>query len=103
MKMAPGALPRPGRVSEQRLLSPELGFFVAAKLKRVSGKILQYGSELGQEGIYGRRGDARKCRGPPGDPQARARTIQGGPRLAPPGGPVAPLRVSLWLLGSFGE
>jgi hypothetical protein len=25
MEMAPGALPRPGRVPEQRLLSPEVG------------------------------------------------------------------------------
>jgi hypothetical protein len=25
MEMAPGALPRPGRVPEQRLLSPEIG------------------------------------------------------------------------------
>jgi hypothetical protein len=25
MEMAPGALPRPGRVSEQRLLSPKIG------------------------------------------------------------------------------
>jgi hypothetical protein len=25
MEMAPGALPYPGRVSEQRLLSPEIG------------------------------------------------------------------------------
>ena len=47
MKMAPGALPHPGRVPEQRLLSPELGFLVAAELGRVSRKILQGPSELG--------------------------------------------------------
>ena len=30
MEMAPGAIPRPGRVPEQRLLSPELGFAMTA-------------------------------------------------------------------------
>ena len=80
MKMTPGALPHPGRVPEQRLLSPKLGFWIVAELGCVSGKILRYGSELGQEGIYGRRGDARRCPRPPGAHQARARTRQGGPR-----------------------
>ena len=31
MKMAPGAIPRPGRVPEQRLLSPEMEFRMAAE------------------------------------------------------------------------
>ena len=30
MEMAPGAIPRPGRGPEQRLLSPELGFAMMA-------------------------------------------------------------------------
>ena len=30
MEMAPGAIPRPGRVPEQRFLSPELGFAMTA-------------------------------------------------------------------------
>ena len=30
MEMAPGALPRPGRVPEQRFLSPELGLTMVA-------------------------------------------------------------------------
>ena len=47
MKMAPGALPRPGRVPEQKLLSPELGFWMAAELGRVFGKILRWSSKLG--------------------------------------------------------
>ena len=33
MEMTPGAIPRPGGVPEQRLLSPELGFLVAAALR----------------------------------------------------------------------
>ena len=36
MEMAPGAIPRPGRVPEQRLLSPELGFQMAAELRNFS-------------------------------------------------------------------
>ena len=40
MEMAPGAIPRPGRVPEQRLLSPELGFLVAAELRNSSGEIV---------------------------------------------------------------
>ena len=30
MEMAPGAIPRPGRVPEQRFMSPELGLTMAA-------------------------------------------------------------------------
>ena len=40
MKMAPGALPRPGRVPKQRLLSPELGFRMAAEHGDVFGSIV---------------------------------------------------------------
>ena len=40
MEMAPGALPRPGRVSEQRLLSLEIGFRMAAELWNFSGEIV---------------------------------------------------------------
>ena len=31
MEMAPGAIPRPGKVPKQRLMSPELGFRMAAE------------------------------------------------------------------------
>jgi hypothetical protein len=40
MEMAPGAIPRPGKVPKQRLLSPELGFLVAAELWNFSGEIV---------------------------------------------------------------
>ena len=40
MEMAPGAIPRPGRVPKQRLLSPELGFWMAAELWNFSGEIV---------------------------------------------------------------
>ena len=61
MEMAPGALPRPGRVPEQRLLSPELGFWMAAEIRVVFRKILRVSRVLGQEGFYRRRGDTRRC------------------------------------------
>ena len=41
MKMAPGAIPNPGRVPEQELMSPGLGFLVAAELRCVSGENLR--------------------------------------------------------------
>ena len=40
MKMASGAIPNPGRVPEKELLSPELGFLVAAELGNFSGEIV---------------------------------------------------------------
>ena len=41
MKMVPGVIPNPDRVSEQELLSPELGFLVATALRCVSGEKLR--------------------------------------------------------------
>ena len=35
-----GALPHPDKVPEQRLLSPELGFWMAAELWNFSGEIV---------------------------------------------------------------
>ena len=42
MEMAPGVIPRPGRVPTQRLLSPKLGFLVAADLRNSSGEIVDF-------------------------------------------------------------
>jgi hypothetical protein len=39
MKMAPGALPRPGRVPEQRLLSPEYGLRWRRRYRTFLGKM----------------------------------------------------------------
>ena len=49
MEMAPGVNPRPGRVPEQELLTPELGFWMAAELGSFSGKFLRGFSFLGHE------------------------------------------------------
>jgi hypothetical protein len=38
MEMAPGALPHPGRVPEQRLLSPEVGLRQRQRCGTLSGK-----------------------------------------------------------------
>jgi hypothetical protein len=38
MEMAPGALPRPGRVPEQRLLSPKIGLRRRRRCGTLSGK-----------------------------------------------------------------
>ena len=40
MEMAPGVNPRPGRVPEQELLTPETWFLVAAELRNSSGEIV---------------------------------------------------------------
>jgi hypothetical protein len=39
MEMAPGALPRPGRVPEQRLLSPEIGLRRRRRCRTFLGKM----------------------------------------------------------------
>jgi len=49
MKMAPEVDPRPGRVPEQELLTPELGFWMAAELGSFSGKFLRGSWFLGHE------------------------------------------------------
>ena len=54
-EMAPGAIPRPGRVPEQRLLSPES----CRPWRRRSGPVEEKSSNrqafLGQRHIYGRK------------------------------------------------
>jgi hypothetical protein len=42
MEMAPGAIPRPGRVPEQRLLSPKIGLQRRQRCGTLSGKTLIY-------------------------------------------------------------
>jgi hypothetical protein len=38
MEMAPGAIPRPSRVPEQRLLSPKIGLRQRRRCRTLSGK-----------------------------------------------------------------
>jgi hypothetical protein len=63
MEMAPGALPRPGRVPEQRLLSPEIRWWRRRSCRTSSGKLpidlgfsverLYIGGEAALEGDQG--------------------------------------------------
>jgi hypothetical protein len=68
MEMAPGALPRPGRVPEQRLLFPKIGL----RWRRRCGTLLgETPIDLGffaSEALNRRRGDVR---GGPGGPHHR--------------------------------
>ena len=65
MEMAPGAIPRPGKVPKQRLLSPELGFRMAAELWNFSGEIVQALRVFASGGISRQKGgDWRPPRGP---------------------------------------
>ena len=61
--MAPGAIPNPDRVPKEELLSPGLGFLVAAELLEKTFDVLAF---LGQEQIYRRRGGVRGWTSRPG-------------------------------------
>ena len=95
MEMAPGAIPRPGRVPEQRLLSPELGFLVAAAQRNSS---LENDFVVGLNssgGIFRRKGEGGRASRAPHPVLARQK---GWPRWevvwAPRGPPPSPLRCS---------
>ena len=71
MAMAPGALPRPGRVPEQRLLSPKTCFRLAAELRDFSWTEADIPVSFRSEATYRRRDDARGRTGWPHTGQAR--------------------------------
>ena len=61
MEKAPGAIPRPGRVPKQRLLSLELGFWMAAELWNSFGEIIDSFMSFRSGAIYSPKGIARRC------------------------------------------
>ena len=63
MKMAPGALPRPGRVPEQRLLSPETEFRMVAEHGVVFANMTNRTRVYASGPIYRRRGGIGAARG----------------------------------------
>jgi hypothetical protein len=64
MEMAPEALPHPGRVSEQRLLSPESRRWRRRSCRTSFGKLpIDLGFQS-REALYRRRGGVRGCPGP---------------------------------------
>ena len=83
MKMAPGAIPNPGRVPEQELLSLELGFLVATALGCVSGENLRCTDVFRSGEKDRRRGDARRWTRRRGGAHARPSL---GRAWVPPGG-----------------
>ena len=91
MEMTPGAIPRPGRVPEQRLLSPELEFRDGGGSGRFSGVSSIRVEDLGQDGLNRRRGGVGGATGPPHTRGARPP----GPRRhhvwGPQGSPLVPL------------
>ena len=96
MEMTPGAIPRPGRVPEQRLLSPELEFRDGGGSGRFS-RVSSIGFEvLGQGGLNRRRGGVGGATGPPhtrGAPPWDAPP----PRVGPPGPPSGP-PLTFWMV-----
>ena len=84
-------IPPSGWVPEQGCKSSRLDFRGDDASLNVSWKISPSPNFLGFRAIYKRRGDERRWPGRPGAHQAWPRV---GPRLAPLGGPLAPLRVS---------
>ena len=100
MEMTPGAIPRPGGVPEQSLLSPGTEFRNGGGVPGVFLEFRQFVSGfLGHEGLYRRRGGVGGARGLPPH------------RLAPPlgraalwsGGPGPPLRLPFGVLVRLGE
>jgi hypothetical protein len=87
MEMAPGALPRPGRVPEQRLLSPKICLRRRRSCETILGKTpIDLGFGL-RKALNRRRGGIR---GPPGGLTTPGRGQEGGcaphgvPALWPP-------------------
>jgi hypothetical protein len=100
MEMAPGAIPRPGKVPKQRLLSPELGFWMAAELWNFSGKIVEALRVIFSGAIYSPKGVARRCTRQRHHPWARPRPSRAQVAC---GGCGPPLDLSFWLPEYSGE
>ena len=79
MEMAPGVNPRPGRVPEQELLTPETWFLVAAELRNSSGEIVDSFRVFASGGINRRRGGGWSD---PRGPHPTTARLEG--RAAPP-------------------
>jgi hypothetical protein len=95
MEMALGALPRPGRVPEQRLLSPKIGLQRRRRCRTFLGKTPIDLGFLFRKALYRQRGGVRGRLGPT---HHRVACPRGHPRHQvvwwPPGPPPALLRTS---------
>jgi hypothetical protein len=99
MEMASGALPHPGRVLEQRLLSPKIGLGRQQHCRTLLGEMP---TDLGfrSEACYRQRGGVRGWSGPPHHRVARPR---GHSRHQVVWLPLAPLRLFFGLRLASGE
>jgi hypothetical protein len=79
MEMAPGAFPHPGRVPEQRFLSPEIGLRRRRRCETFLGKTLIFLGFRSPEALYRRRGGVKGRPGGPHHPLA----WPGGGRATP--------------------
>ena len=61
MEMAPGAIPHPGRVPEQRLSVPRILSVMVAALRNVSWMEADCFRVFASDGINRQRGDAGRC------------------------------------------
>jgi hypothetical protein len=98
--MAPGALPRPSRVPEQRLLSPEISLRRRRRCGTVLGKMpIVFGFSVGRLFI----GEGASSRGDQGGHTigGRGQGLGRAPLLC--GQPLAPLRLSFGLRSSPGK
>ena len=97
MKMAPRALPHPGRVPEQRLLSPEMEFQMAAEHGVVFANMMIRPRVHASGGIYGRRGSVGGCSR---QPRHRRAWATPRPRPAMAWWPRSPTLSLVWTLCS---
>ena len=94
MEMAPGAIPRPGKVPIQRFLSPKLGFLVAVELRNSSGEIVDSFRVFGVGAIYRPKGVRGGAQGDDTTPGHRQILGRAEPTC---GALVAPLRLPFGL------
>jgi hypothetical protein len=100
MEMAPGALPHPGRVPEQRLLSPKTHRWWRRSYETLSRKIpIDLGFQL-WGALYRRRGGVR---GQPGPTHHRVARPRGHPHHQVVWWPLATLRLSFGLRLASGK
>ena len=98
MEMAPGAVPRPGRVPEQRLMSPESCLRRRRSYGTFRGRRLIDLGFTRRETSYRRKGEVGGGQGAPDHPEAR---LGPGPRLGLVWPPPGPPSSALWTPSSF--
>ena len=93
IEMAPGVNPRPGRVPEQELLTPETEFRMAAEHRGVFAIMTIRARVYASGAIYRRRGGVGGCLRQPRHRRARATP---GPRSAMAWWPRSPTLSPVW-------